>query len=103
MTKPTREHIAIRLRALGLRGYTNKIGPYSVPELLTIAADMLEAQQCSPIQTNVDNLMRVFKKMQRQLETGNNKYSSLIDLVNHAEGLTEEIRAAYQALPELPK
>ena len=38
-----------------------------------------------------DNLQRVFKKMHRELEPGNDSDSNLIDLVNHAETLVQQI------------
>jgi len=38
-----------------------------------------------------NNLRRVFKKMLRELEPGNDEHSNLIDLTGHADTLAEQI------------
>ena len=41
--------------------------------------------------TTTENIRKVFKKMWRELEPGNNEHSILIDLVNHGDTLAQSI------------
>ncbi len=37
------------------------------------------------------NLRRIFTKMHRELEPGNDSHSAMIDLVNHADAIAQQI------------
>jgi hypothetical protein len=55
------------------------------------SGDSLSAAAVLPL---AENLRRVFVKMRRELEPGNDSHSSLIDLVNHGDSIAEQIEVS---------
>ena len=42
-------------------------------------------------QAIVENMRRIFVKMQRELDPGYEPHSNLIDLINHADALAQQL------------
>lgn len=63
---------------------------------------IVDGDGCQTISELADNLRRVFKKMHLELESGNDEHSNMIDLINHADTLAQQIESQI-ALDQLAK